>query len=357
MSIFIVVPSDTPTGPVKGAYAIANALCQRGVENVHIVFLKKGDGANQYLDSQVKRHYLLVDEKGIFFGVSKYKNLLSSSDGKKVISLSMCFSSDVVNFFVGKCATTVSSIRGNLFVNYRMDYGIIGYLLAIVHLLMCNKFDNVFVLSKAMKIQVDKFLVKKSTIQRNFIDECSLEAFRAKAKDKSCLKIGYLGSLSVRKRPYLLIDMLQELKSKGHNVFLHIVGEGQLYKKLLVCINNSGVQNYCRLHGFIKQPFEVLSDCDVFVLPSVSEGMSRAVMEALYLGIPCIVFNVDGMEELIEDGNNGIVIDDVNKLADGVIKASMLIRINEQGYKTCLLPDGFRLHNSSSDMMRAFSER
>ena len=50
-------------------------------------------------------------------------------------------------------------------------------------------------------------------------------------------------------------------------------------------------------------------------------------------GIPAEVLVTMGWRA-IEDGNNGIVIDDVNKLADGVIKASMLIRINEQGYKS-----------------------
>ena len=52
-------------------------------------------------------------------------------------------------------------------------------------------------------------------------------------------------------------------------------------------------------------PYSLLGRADAFVLPSLSEGISRAALEALHLGVPCILRNVDGNQELITPRVNG----------------------------------------------------
>jgi len=55
MKIFcILLPSPFPTGPVKGAYALANSFAQSSNLEVFIVFLRKGPGVNAFLDKRVK---------------------------------------------------------------------------------------------------------------------------------------------------------------------------------------------------------------------------------------------------------------------------------------------------------------
>ena len=351
-----MVPSDSPSGPIKGAYAIVNELAKRNLASVSLIFLKSGPGANQPLDSRVMTHCLNMDKVGLFRACKEYRGLLRQSVGQKIVSLSMCFSADFINAFMSGVASTYSSIRGNLVVNYKRDYGRIGPLLALFHFIICRRFKKVFVLSDAMRYQVSKFISGEPLIQRNFVDETPLDVYRTAGVSSTELRVGFLGSLSKRKRPLLLVDLLGDLVEQGHDVCLDIVGSGPLKSELELYATKSGLLQKCTLHGFMKQPFKVLNNCDVLVLPSESEGTSRAVMEALYLGIPCVVFDVDGMEELITKNRNGVVIQSAEELSKAVLKARDL----STGYvdlpKPCLLPDLFRQETVINSMLEIFYE-
>ena len=66
------------------------------------------------------------------------------------------FSADLVNLYCKKNAFIVSSLRANNFVNYRLDYGLIGLIIAYFHLSLMKFFDTVWVLSKAMSKQLEQ---------------------------------------------------------------------------------------------------------------------------------------------------------------------------------------------------------
>jgi glycosyltransferase involved in cell wall biosynthesis len=88
-----------------------------------------------------------------------------------------------------------------------------------------------------------------------------------------------------------------------------------------------------------------MSEFDVLVSTSLSEGVSRSTLEALYLGIPCILRNVDGAKDLIQNGINGYLFNDDLELADQIISAITLSR-NFDKHKS-LLPSMFRQSNSA----------
>lgn len=342
MHFFLLVPSDSPSGPVKGAFAIANELVKRDLASINLIFLKSGPGSNQPLDPRVITHCLHMERTGLIKALRQYKALINRPDSQKVVSLSMCFSADIINFFMCGVASAYTSIRGNLFANYERDYGPIGIPLALFHLLICRRFKSVFVLSGSMKQQVAKFVSVEPVILRNFIDEAPLEPYRKEVKLRKCFRIGFLGSLSKRKRPLLLVDLLVGLTSQGYDVYLDVVGSGPLMRDFEAYAKQSGQLRRCTLHGFLKNPFNVLNDVDVLVLPSESEGTSRAVMEALFLGIPCVGFDVDGMSELITNGENGVLVKSEEQLLSAVLRARELSIGYVEATKPCLLPHLFR---------------
>ena len=206
-------------------------------------------------------------------------------------------------------------------------------------------------LSDAMRNQVSKFVSGVPSIQRNFVDETPLDVYRTASVQSAELRLGFLGSLTKRKRPLLLVDLLADLVEQGHDVCLDIVGSGPLKPELELYATQAGLSQKCTLHGFIKQPFKVLNNCDVLVLPSESEGTSRAVMEALYLGIPCVVFDVDGMDELITKSYNGVVVQSAEELSKAVLKARDLSADYVDVPKPCLLPDLFRQETVVNSML------
>lgn len=79
-----------------------------------------------------------------------------------------------------------------------------------------------------------------------------------------------------------------------------------------------------RVHftGFRSDIYEVISACDIYVQPSLSESLSRSVMEAMCIGIPCIVSNAGGLVELSDNGKCAGLVEKGNAraLADAIEK-------------------------------------
>ena len=97
--IYILLPSPKPTGPIKGAYALANKLSEK--YKVHIIFLKDGPGVNSPISSKIKVSFLNGKNFGLIGKSLYYRSFLSSQKGK-IISISFCFSADLANAIASK---------------------------------------------------------------------------------------------------------------------------------------------------------------------------------------------------------------------------------------------------------------
>lgn len=80
-------------------------------------------------------------------------------------------------------------------------------------------------------------------------------------------------------------------------------------------IDRLGISNYFEFHGFVEDMIDYLDkNIDIFVLPSLQEGMSNALLEAMAASKPCIVTNAGGNPEVVEDGKTGLVVPKANPL-------------------------------------------
>lgn len=297
--IFILLPSKSSSGPIKGAYAMANGLLDR--YQVSIIYFRKGKGVNSYLDPRVNEIFLKKNKYLFLSKLIEYRKLLK--DFKVNISLSMCFSADLINFFCKDITYIFSSVRGNLPANYYLDYGFLGLLLAYLHLNLMRNFDKVLSMSKVMQKQIKKISNVDSEILFNFIDEKSLEVYRSKKKlNSNEFNIVFLGTLSSRKQPILLLDIFNEIAKE--NCFLNLIGDGPLYKKIKSKISKYDLNKKVIMHGFLKSPYSILAKSDLLIIPSRSEGTSRAILEGLFLGVKCIVLDVDANTELSSKSSN-----------------------------------------------------
>lgn len=87
-----------------------------------------------------------------------------------------------------------------------------------------------------------------------------------------------------------------------------IVGSGPLYEALGKEIGDLQLQRQVRLLGERRDVLSLLSAADLFVLPSLWEGMPNAVLEAAACGLPIVATNVDGTPEILTDGENGLLV-------------------------------------------------
>ncbi len=122
------------------------------------------------------------------------------------------------------------------------------------------------------------------------------------------LCIGTVGSLRFVKNQSLLIKACKAVLSQFDQVEVLIVGAGPLVSQLKLEVKTLGLSEKIRFVGVQPDIPEILNALDIFVLPSRSEGMPNAVLEAMACGVPVISTSVGGVPEVIESEKNGILI-------------------------------------------------
>lgn len=344
-SVFVLVPALAPTGPVKGAIALANALAAR--VDVTLAALKPGPGADARIAPGVRTLELPAVARGARGRVAAYRAMLRERGGRPcVASLSMCFSADFANSFCGSDARTFASVRGNLVQNYRFDYGLPGVPLAIAHLAALRRFDRAVAMSDAMARQVKFYAGARPAVIPNFVDEGALDAYRCSEHATGPLRFVFVASLSRRKQPGLVVAALHALRSRGVDAVLDLVGDGPLRAQIAGDVERLGLTGAVTLHGHLADPYPVVARADAMVLPSLSEGTSRAALESLYLGVPCVLRHADGNAELIETGRNGVVFADDRELPDAMHAAAALSRGHGEPREP-LLPQRYRQQSAA----------
>jgi glycosyltransferase involved in cell wall biosynthesis len=335
--IFILVPSFRPTGPVKGALALANALSN--VRSVTVASLKAGPGADARVEPGVR--LVELEKEGAWPArIAAYRRLLRGAGGRAgAASISFCFSADIVNLMCRRDALVCSSVRGNLLRNYRFDYGPAGVVAAWLHLVALRWMDRVVAMTRSMAAQIAGFLGRTPDVIGNFIDEAALEPYRRVETPTGPYRFVFVGSLSRRKRPDLVVRAAADLKARGVQARIDLLGSGALSGWLQRLVDEVSVKEMVYVAGHVVEPYTTLASADCLVLPSHAEGVSRAILEALYLGVPCVARHVDGIAELITQGSNGVLFDNDGDLADAMLRAATLAR--QRATRRNLLPAGF----------------
>ena len=133
--------------------------------------------------------------------------------------------------------------------------------------------------------------------------------------------VGVVGSLyPVKGHKYLIEGSPQVIARIPHAAFL-VVGRGRLREELEAHTRRLGVASHFRFLGHRDDVSDLLALCHVFVLPSLSEGMPLALLEAMAAGVPPIATRVGGVSEVLEDGKTGLLVppQDSDALAKGIV--------------------------------------
>ena len=101
----------------------------------------------------------------------------------------------------------------------------------------------------------------------------------------------------------VVISAVKYLREKGYDIEARFIGDGTMRPEFEKMAMNLGVGEYIHFVGWIpsgKEVRAVLDDADIFILPSESEGLPRAVIEAMAAGLPCVASRVGGIPELLQ---------------------------------------------------------
>lgn len=119
------------------------------------------------------------------------------------------------------------------------------------------------------------------------------EDFRKEIRQELGLKdeflIGHIGRFAEQKNHRFLIDIFEKVLKDIPEAKLLLVGEGELRKDIERYVSEKNIQDSVIFAGIRKDIAKILSAMDVFVLPSLYEGMPNVIVEAQATGLPCVI--------------------------------------------------------------------
>jgi glycosyltransferase involved in cell wall biosynthesis len=134
--------------------------------------------------------------------------------------------------------------------------------------------------------------------------------------------VGMAAVLEERKGHRFLLEAARRLKAQGCRIQYYLAGEGSLRKSLEEMANKLGLKENVRFLGFVADMPAFLSKVDIFVLPSLFEGLGVSALEAMAAGKAVIASRVGGLAELVIDAVTGLLVGpgDVEGLANAILK-------------------------------------
>ena len=120
-----------------------------------------------------------------------------------------------------------------------------------------------------------------------------------------------------------LIEALALLIDRAYDIDLRIAGDGPSRAKLDDLARRLGISDHVTFLGNVgeQEVTSELSEADIFILPSVAEGVSVSLMEAFAIGVPVVATNIAGTSELVDHRRTGLLVrpSDPQALADAVV--------------------------------------
>jgi len=133
-----------------------------------------------------------------------------------------------------------------------------------------------------------------------------------------------VGALTAEKGHSLLIDAFAKLRQQFANSRLLVAGDGPLRPELEREARAAGLESSVIFAGFVAEIDPVYAAADLFVFPSLQEGAGTSLLRAMAFGLPVLALARGGVTEIIEDGKNGILVQEARSEALAWAAAGML---------------------------------
>ena len=154
-------------------------------------------------------------------------------------------------------------------------------------------------------IKKNKFSLIPLGIPENNLDYATKQIAKKvlNIEKNSKITIGTIAEFTKNKGLDYLLDAMSILKLP--NLQLMMVGDGEDKEKIESRIANENLNDNVKTCGFVPHAAKYIKAFDIFVLPSLKEGLPYTILEAMNAGIPVVASSVGGIPDLIEHGKNG----------------------------------------------------
>ena len=189
-----------------------------------------------------------------------------------------------------------------------------------------GKYDSVVCVSKQVENVMRNYYGLSNTVTiHNLIDEHGIKQLASQEcewkVDASKYNIISVGRLEVVKGYDELTPIIRNVRTGGADIHLWIVGEGSQADALNSLVKEMDMENCVTFTGFMKNPYSLMSQMDLFVCSSRAEGYSLVIAEAMTLGVPVVSMDCAGPRELITKYGGGTLCASYKELEQEIIKS------------------------------------
>ena len=190
-------------------------------------------------------------------------------------------------------------------------------------------FDKVILVSETQRRDVRRFGVGSEKVElihnaidpngmQPTLDRCSARAEFSLSTEQRVL--GFAGRLSPEKGLDVSIRAVQLLRAEYPDIALLICGTGPQQEELEQLATSLSIRDAVQFLGFRKDVANVYQAIDVYISSARKEGLPNNLLEAQAMSIPCIVSDIPGNNDIVQNGENGILVpvDSPNHLAEAV---------------------------------------
>jgi glycosyltransferase involved in cell wall biosynthesis len=311
--------------PLGGGSSIANYYILKelakieGLE-IHLVTSSSNKFRIEAFSSSIKIHFLDIGKNGEFhfqsftdllkysYKAYKYSKKLIEKENFQLIHAFFGIPSGYIAMKLG--LPYIVSLRGSDVPFHTPRFKVLDLLLfKRLSKKIWKKAKFVVANSKGLKEEaLQTNPEQKIEVIYNGVDISEFKPFDKKHENETITFIS-TGRLAKHKAYHFLIQALSGIEK----VRLVLIGDGKQYEELKVLANNLNVMVDFRGKLEHSKIVAELQKADVFVLPSITEGMSNSLLEAIACGLPVLVTNVGGSEELIK--GNGFIVEKGNARA------------------------------------------
>ena len=152
------------------------------------------------------------------------------------------------------------------------------------------------------------FIYRKINNLLFLISKCYPVALTKKIKETIIVKILHIGRFAEAKNHETIVDSFAKFHQHHPKSTLTFFGEGVKFEKIKEKVKNDNLTDSILFKGAVGEVTSHFHEYDVFILPSLFEGMPITIIEAMAAGMPIIASNVGGIPDIITNRKNGILI-------------------------------------------------
>lgn len=191
---------------------------------------------------------------------------------------------------------------------------------SIMFYFACLKISHIVVVTPSIleSTLLSSLFMKKTSVIENIAD---IEYIHKKAccSNFEHYDVAFIGRLVDVKDPLRFINIISKVVKKKPTIRVVMVGDGVLRGNCENVIKEKKLEKNIVLKGYMSNPFPILNNSKVFIMTSKSEGLPMTLIEALILGKPVIVSQIDGMDKLVDE-TCGLICNSDDEYVSGLLK-------------------------------------